>query len=144
MNKYLRQNWRIMNSVRWTPIDLEQPDNLDNINAWCEQVYNHLVNDEIKRHKHYVVKGKKGFNVSVVSDDENVYIVQVIRNEYNTDDTMIFGAKYTENNLNDFLSIAKFIRYNIKDIIGHSKEGAVELNKLASAMEIKEKIDGVA
>ena len=144
MNKCLRQNWRIFNKIRFAPIKLPEPDGLSDINEWAERVWNHLCDDELKRHCHYSVKGKRGYTITVWTDDEYVYLVQVVRSEYNTDETMIFAAELTDSNLSDFKAQAKFIRYNIKDLIGHSKEGVREASKIAAAMQIKKEIDGEA
>ena len=144
MNKCLRQNWRIFNKIRFAPIKLPEPDGLSDINEWAERVWNHLCDDELKRHCHYSVKGKRGYTITVWTDDEYVYLVQVVRSEYNTDETMIFAAELTDSNLSDFKAQAKFIRYNIKDLIGHSKEGVREASKIAAAIQIKKEIDGEA
>lgn len=144
-NKCIRQNWKIFNKIRFTPIQLDEPDDLSNINEWAERVYNHLVDDDLKRHAYYSVKGKKGYSITVWSDDKYIYLVQVVRTEYNTDDTLIYAADLTEENLNDFKAMAKFIRYNIKEIIGHSKNAINELNKLKAVNDIKKEIaDGNA
>lgn len=144
MNKSIRQNWRIFNKVRLAPIGLTEPDGLSDINQWAELVWNHLCDDELKRQSHHSVKGKKGYTISVWTDDKYVYLVQVVRSEYNTDETIIFMSELTEQNLNDFKAMAKFIRYNIREIIGHSKSGVQEANKLAAALSIKKQIDGEA
>lgn len=144
MNKCIRQNWKIFNKIRFAPIKLDEPDDLSDINEWAERVYNHLVDDDLKRHCHYSVRGRKGFTITVWDDGQYVYLVQVIRSEYNTDETMIYAAELTEENLNDFKAMAKFIRYNIKEIIGHSKEGVKALNQMKVAAEIKKEFeDGV-
>jgi len=142
LNKCLRQNWRIFNKIRFTPIGIKPPEDLNHINEWCEKVWNHLCDDELKRHKLYKVDGRKGFTITVWTDNEYVYLVQVVRDENNTDATMIYMQELSENNLNDFLAIAKFIRYNIKGIIGHSQDAVHELNKLVAAQNIQKEIEG--
>ena len=147
MNKCIRNNWKVFNKIRFTPIQVPTPEGLDHINQWCENVWNHLVNDDVERKAYYNIKGKHGFTISVWTDSQYVYIVQCIRSEYNTDDTMIYMQNLTEDNLNDFLAIAKFMRYNIKGIIGHSKQGFIELNKMKAALELQKELnkpDGVA
>lgn len=144
MNKCIRQNWRIFNKVRFAPIKLDEPDGLKDINEWAEKTYNHIVDDDLKREAYYCVKGKKGFTITVWTDDKYVYLVQVIRTEYNTDDTLIYAAELTDDNLNDFKAMAKFIRYNIKEIIGHSQAGVAALNKMKAVSDIKKEIVGEA
>lgn len=141
VNKCIRQNWRIFNKIRFTPIQIEPPEGLNHINEWCEIVWNHLCNDELERHKIYKVDGRKGFTITVWTDKDYVYLVQVIRDENNTDATMIYMQKLTEDNLNDFLAIAKFIRYNIKGIVGHSTQAVHELNKLVTAQKLQEEFE---
>lgn len=139
MNKFLRQNWKIFQKVRLVPIGVDEPTDIENINQWCERVWNHLINDKFTRYAHYVVKGKQGRVITVLSDDEYVYIVQTVRTEYNTDETKIMMAHATENNINDFKAIAKMIHYNIKVFIGHSIKAVREANIL-SAKGLKKEI----
>lgn len=135
-NKSLRQNWKIMAKIKLAPINIDEPVGLSHINEWAEKVWSHLCDDELTRHSCHILKGKKGFNITVWSDDKYCYLVQCVRTEYNTDEILIYMNELTEDNLNDFKSIAKMIRYNIKDIIGHSLQGVHELNKYALAKEI--------
>lgn len=136
MNKSLKQNWRIFTKVKFAPIQLEQPDDLNDINEWAERVWNHLCDDELQRHACHVTRGKQGHNITVWSDESLVYLVQCVRSDYNTDEVLIYAAELNDDNLNDFKAIAKFIHKNIKEIIGHSKNAINALNKMKTIQEI--------
>ena len=140
-NKCIKNNWKIFNKIKFAPISLKKPEDLKDINEWAERTWNHLINDDLKRHKYFCEKGKHGFTISVWSDETNVYLIQVVRTEYDTDEILIYGAELNDNNLNDFCAIAKFIRYNIKSIIGHSQNAVHELNKMVKAMEIQKEVE---
>lgn len=145
MNKYLKQNWKIFDKFKFRPmgsIEDEYPRTINEANEKSREIWTHLVNDELKRHKIYVVKGKKGFNISVVSDEKYVYLIQVVRSEYNIDEITVFINDLTEDNINDFLAMAKLIRYDINKFINHSINGIREAKKLAILS--KEKADGQA
>ena len=147
MNKYLRQNWKLFAKFKVRPLgslEEEYPRTIEEANDKSREIWDHLCDDEIKRESFHCVKGKKGYNISVVSDDKYCYLIQCVRAEWNTDEITIFINDLTDKNINDFKAIAKMIRYHVKDIIGHSKEGVIELNKMVKAMEIKKQVDGEA
>lgn len=143
MNKYLRNNWQIFNAIRFYPMETPIPEEFTgSINRWCETVWNHLENDEIKRECYYAVKGKKGFTISVLSDSQYVYIVQCVRTESNTDDTAIFMQPLTEDNVNDFKAMAKFLRYSGNNIVNNFKQGWKAFNLLKSAQDLQKEFEG--
>ena len=137
MNKSLLQNWKIFNKVKLAPIGIDEPGELRDINEWAEKVWNHLCDDELKRISCHITKGKQGHNITVWTDESYVYLVQSVRSEYNTNETLIYMAPLNNDNLNDFKHIAKFVHKNIKDIIGHSKDGVKALNQMKIVDEIK-------
>ena len=145
LNKYLRQNWKLFAKFKVRPLgslEEEYPKTMEEANDKSREIWEHLWNDEIKRESFHCVKGKKGYNLSVVSDDKYCYLIQCVRTEYNIDEITIFINDLTDKNIDDFKSIAKMIRYHIKNIIGYSKEGVQELNKLVKAQEIQKEIEG--
>lgn len=142
MNKYLRNNWKVFNAIRFYPMETPPPEGLSNINEWCEKVWNHLENDDVKREAYFCYKGKKGFTISVLSDNEYVYIVQCVRTETNTDDTAIFMQPLTDNNVNDFKAMAKFLRYSGNSIVNNFKQGWKAFNQLKSAEELQKEFEG--
>ena len=142
MNKCLRQNWKIFSKFKFRPqgtLEEEYPRTPDEANEKSREIWNHLVDDELQRHAYYSVKGKKGYTITVWSDDKYVYLVQCVRTEWNTDEITVFIDDKSENSIRDYCSVAKMLRYNIKDIIGHSQEGVKVLNQLKAVEEIKEK-----
>lgn len=117
-NKSIKQNWKINNHIKIIYINNETFDNLteaDKINQ-CKLTWEHLCNDELNREKIFVNRGR-GFDkhtLSIWTDDKYVYLIAAIRTEYNSDFITIYVNNNTENNINDLISIAKFIHRDIK------------------------------
>ena len=146
MNKCIRQNWRLFNKITFRPIGLEMPKDLEHPDKWAEVMWKYLIDsDELTRKAYHCKKGKQGYTISVWQDESCVYLIQVIRSEWNTDETTIFATINTEDNLNDFLHIAKFIHKNINKFIGESITNVNEFNKWATIQEeMNRKADGEA
>lgn len=130
VNKCIRQNWKILNHIRIQPVGFE----MEADESKAEEIWNHLTNDELTRLVIYNRKDKNNkYTISLWTDNEYAYLIQVLRDEYNTDKTLVYMSQNTEDNINDLKSIAKFVHKNIKDIINHSIGGIHELNKLRDA-----------
>ena len=135
MNNSLRQNWKIFNNIKFHPLgDLEESAPRDKREAaeWANQIWTHLVNDNIERCLIYVRKRRRfdKYNITVWNDGEVVYLVVCSRTEYNTDSTVVYMQPYTEDNLNDFKALAKFIHTNIVGITNTSVNAYKSLNQL--------------
>ena len=145
MNKYLRNNWKIFNAIRFYPMETPIPEEFkDSVNAWCENIWNHLENDDVKRESYHSKKGKKGFTISVLSDSQYIYIVQCVRTEHNTDDTAIFMQPYTEENLSDFKAMAKFLGHSGNSIVNNFKQGWQVFNQMKAAEKLEKEFNGEA
>lgn len=143
MNKCIMQNWKIFNKIRFEPMGLElefeQPKDSQ---IWSENQWNHIVNDELERHAIYTKKTKENkYTITLWSDEEYIYLIQVLRTEYKSNDTLVYMAKNTPDNLNDFKAIAKFIHLNINEIINGSKKNAQEFAKIAAMIDAKNKTE---
>ena len=137
MNKCIRQNWKIFNRIRFEPIgfDLDFKEPVQS-QIWSENQWNHIVNDELTRLSIYSRRlPENKYTITLWNDDEYIYLVQCIRTEYNTDDTLVYIAYNNENNISDFKNIAKFIHKNILNIIKGSQSNVAEFNRLAALME---------
>jgi len=134
-NKCIRQNWKVFNRIKFIPTkEIEFDEN--NSQKWSEEKWNHIISDELTRHAIYTRKDKENkYTITLWDDSEYIYLIQVIRTEFNTDDTTVYMTKYDDVKLSDFKVIAKFIHKNIMDIINHSKNGVIEANKLAFIQE---------
>lgn len=136
VNKYLRQNWKKFNRVSFRPINVDIPSDIKNPDEWAEKVWIHISeDDDIKRLKHYA--RRKSYSINVVRDDKYLYLVQCLRSEYDTDETSIYMVEFSEDNLNDFLAIAKMVHNNIEDIMGDSRE----ILKYKKAMELEKEFN---
>lgn len=141
VNKCIRQNWKLFNQIRFQPIGFEVPK--EDSQKWSEIRWDYICEADLKRHACYINKSKGNkYNITLWSDDEYLYLIQVIRTEYNSDSTLVYMVPFTEDTLNDFKAIAKFIHKNINDIINHSVNGVHELNRMAAANEIKGELYG--
>ena len=139
-NRCIRQNWKIFNRIKFNPIDIPlEFENDQSSQEWSEKQWNHITCDELTRHAIYNRKTKETkYTITLWTDDEYIYLVQVIRTEFNTDDTLVYMAYYTESNLSDLKGISKFINKNIMEIVNHSKNAVIEANKLAAIQELKD------
>lgn len=135
-NKCIRQSWKVFNKIKFIPTT-EVEFNKDNSQKWSEEKWNHIIGDELTRHAIYSRKDKEiKYTITLWDDSEYLYLIQVIRTEFNTDDTVVYMTSFNESNLADFKAISKFIHKNIREIINHSKNGVLEANKLALTEEI--------
>ena len=121
VNKYLRQNWKKFNRISFRPINIDVPSDVKNPDEWAENIWTHLTeDDDVKRLKHYA--RRKFYSINIVRDDRYLYLIQCLRSEYDTDETSVYMVEYTEDNLNDFMAIAKMVHNNIEEIINEDKE----------------------
>lgn len=135
-NKCIRQNWKIFNKIKFIPSKNIEFDK-DNSQKWSEEIWKHIVEDELERIVIYNRKDKENkYTITLWCDNRYLYLIQVIRTEFNTDDTVVYMNTYSDDNLSDFKAISKFIHKNILDIIKHSRESVLEANKLATIEEI--------
>ena len=142
VNKYLRQNWKKFNRISFRPINIDIPSNIKNPDEWCERVWIHLSeDDDVKRLKHYT--RRKNYSINIVRDDKYLYLVQCLRSEYDTDETSIYMVECSEDNLNDFLAIAKMVHENIEDICNSSRD-ILKFKKAKQLEKEFNKVDGQA
>lgn len=135
LNKCLRNSWKIFAKFKFRPqgsLEEEYPKTSNEANDKSREIWEHLCNDELERHRYFSVKGTKGYTLTVWSDDKYCYLVQCVRAEWNIDEITVFINDKTQENIDDYCAIAKMIRYNIKDFMGHSQKAIGELNKLQS------------
>lgn len=146
MNKSLRQNWKIFNNIKFHPLgECEEtcPRNKQDAANWADQVWNHLVNDEIERCAIYIRKGiaNNKYNITVWNDGKIVYLVVCLRTEFATDSTTIYMQPYTQDNLSDFIALAKFTHKEMMGIVGHSIKAYQEIDKLVQEKLAEDTID---
>lgn len=85
---------------------------------WCRAQFKHLQHSpDAKRLALYRHKGK-GYQISVWELDGLYYLVQCIRNEFKTFNTVIYISKERD----DTLNIAKFLQENIEQIMSDYKQ----------------------
>lgn len=140
MNKSIRQNWKIFNNLKFYPLgklEDEVPRDKKEGAFWCEKIWNHLVNDDMKRAAIFQRKGigTNKYTITVWDDGEYVYFINVLRTEYNTDSTSVYIQESTPDNLQDFINIAKFYHTNILLMKKQSLEGFKELDKIIQEHE---------
>ena len=147
MNKCIMQNWKIFNRIRFEPVgfDLKFEQPIDS-QKWSDKTWDYIVNnDGLERHAIYTKKLKENkYTITLWSDDKYLYLIQVIRTEYNSNDTLVYMAPNTPENLSDFKNIAKFIHININDIIGGSRKNVAEALKLKAIYDEYNKTAGEA
>ena len=145
INKCIRQNWKIFNKIRFEPLGFELHFNEPiESQQWSENKWNYLISTDMKRECIYVNKSKTNkYTITLWNDGEYLYLIQVVRTEYNSDDTLVYIAPLTEDNLSDLKTISKFIHKNIKSIINNSIDGVHEIDKLAT-LNTENKPDGIA
>ena len=143
MNKLL-QNKTINNHIKVFPLSDDLAPHFtceaDELN-WCESIWNYLSNNsDLTRHK-YVAK-KASHTLSVWSDNDKVYLVQVMRTLFHSNKTIIYIAKKSEEQINDFLAIVKFVHGNIGTMMNNYRELIAEAKESQiKAMLDKDKID---
>lgn len=147
MNKYLRQNWKIWNHIRFRPIgNIKVPHDPKKMTEWAEKKWEHIVNDDsIVRHSIHNRKGKawkEKYTITVLSDIKYCYIIQVLRTEFNTDNTTVFMRKYSDEAVQDCKNIAKFIHRDIGKIVDQSLADVKQFNELTAKQELaNEKVE---
>ena len=89
---------------------------------WCESQYKRL-QSSIDAKRIFIDKHRgKGYLVSVWELDGRYYLIQCIRNEFKTFNTVIYVSK----NKSDMLNIAKFLKQNVDQIMKDYKEQILE------------------
>ena len=119
MNKLLL-NQKARNHIKVFPLykGAEIPENEGDQIRWAESRFNELQqSDEAKRLFIYK-NAKKGILVSVWELNNLYYLVQCIRNEFKTYNTII----YINNEREDTINIAKFIQANAINIMADYKQ----------------------
>ena len=124
MNK-LRLNNKINNNIKFFPLgfDLDAKNAKEEI-EWAEKTWNYLLNDEkLKRHSFYSKNLKETkYIITVYSDDKYTYLIQCLRTKWNTDSTMVYMQPVSEDNINDFKAIAKFMHLNNNTLTKNYKQ----------------------
>ena len=126
MNK-LMQKSSLDNNIQIIPVGwkIDEMDDKQEI-EWCEKICNHLLHDDLARHSYRARRASH--TLSVWSDNDYVYLVQVIR-AFGANQVRVWMAKYSEDQVSDFKAIVKFIHNNLhklnepyeklKDMINH-------------------------
>ena len=139
MNKCIRQNWKIWNHVRFRPLGkVECPSEEKEQCLWADKLWNHIVNDDLTRH---VIYNRKGLGtdkntLTIWDDGQYVYLVHVLRTKDNIDMTDVYVKELTEDNVNDFKAIAKFLHRDVNKIIGGSLKDVQKFNELVNKQEM--------
>lgn len=141
MNNSIRQSWKIFNNLKFYPkgkLEEQAPRTKKEAALWAEKMWNHIVEDELKRHIIFVRRGKgtDKYTITVWSDSDNVYLIVCNRTEFNTDSTAVYLKEYSETNLQDFINLAKFVHKNITGITNHSIKAYTEMQKLLDQSEV--------
>ena len=143
MNNSIRQSWKIFNNIKFHPLGkLEESAPRDKKTAaqWAESIWNHITNDELKRHCIFQHKGKATdkYTITVWSDDDNCYLIACIRSEFNTDSTTVYLQPKTDDNIQDFINLAKFIHKNVASITGNAIKAYKKMDELLQESKVRE------
>lgn len=136
MNKLLL-NQSARNHIKFFPMK-DTIDDLPETEAdrirWCRKEYYKLQNSTDA--KRLVIYKKRGnYQISVWELDGLYYLVQCLRNEFKTYNTIIYISKYKE----DMLSIAKFLQENIDQIMQDYKDQILDARDELVKSKIEEK-----
>ena len=146
MNK-LRFNNRLNNNIKFIPIGFElNYETAKEEIEWAERTWNHILYDTFYRHSFYSKNTPDTkYIITVYSDEQYVYLIQVLRTKFNTDSTMVYMQQLSEDNVNDFKSIAKFMHYNNSTLTKNYKQLILDAKAATiKAAAEKEKADGEA
>jgi hypothetical protein len=116
-NKLLLNN-KARNHIKVFPVDktIVIPEGEAEKIKWAESVYKRL---ELESVNLVTYKNKsRGYMISVWQMDDKYYIIESIRNEFKTFNNTI----YINDNKNDSLAIAKFLKDNIITIMSDYKQ----------------------
>lgn len=112
---------------------LQYPDDEAERIIWCKNRFTELQNS-FDANRLFLAKHKgKGYMISVWEYKGVYYIIQCLRNEFKTFNTVIF----VNENLNDSLAIAKFVEQNITEIMSDYKNQLLD----ARAALVKARIE---
>lgn len=119
MNKLLLSEKK-RNHIKIMPLcDFDDiPDDEAGKINWCESKYNELQNSSEAVNLYLYKNAPKGYLISVWQLNNLYYLIQCIRNEFKTYNSVI----YINNNENDTLNIAKFLKANIQQIMADYKQ----------------------
>lgn len=84
----------------------------------AEKMYNELEQDNNREKLYRFSSQKKGIMISVFKSNNRGYLIQSIKNEFETYNNTV----YVSDNINDLVNIAKFLRSNITDIMSDYKQ----------------------
>ena len=115
-------NERARNHIKLFPVEegvfTDIPEDEGDKIRWCEKEYNRLRNS-IDAKRLFLEKNRsKGYLVSVWEMDGRYYLIQCLRNEFKTFNTIIYISK----NKDDMISIAKFLKQNVDQIMKDYKD----------------------
>ena len=83
---------------------------------WCEAEFKRLQRSPDAK-RLYIFKKRGNYLISVWEMDDKYYLVQCLRNEFKTYNTIIYISKFKD----DMLNIAKFLQVNIDTIMSDYK-----------------------
>ena len=149
MNNSLRQNWKLYYSCKIYPLgkrEEEAPRTKQEAREWGEKIWKHLVLDDIKREALFIKKrtGNNKYNLSVWSDEENTYLVFVLRLEDGTDSISIWLQEKTQDNIQDFINLAKFFHKNHMTFVNQSLKNVKEFNEQVEKFEQQKLLNKMA
>ena len=123
MNK-LRLNNKINNNIKFYPLNFElKYETAKEEIEWAEKTWNHLLNDNLNRHSFYSRNlPNSKYIITVYNDEQYVYLIQCLRTKWNTDSTLVYMQPLSEDNINDFKAIAKFMHLNNNTLTKNYKE----------------------
>lgn len=109
---------------------------------WCREHFKHLQHSpDAKRLEMFKKRGN--YQISVWELDGLYYLVQCIRNEFGTYNTVIYISKY----MLDMINIAKFLKENVEQIMADYKNQILDARDALlreQAEEQEEQSDGQA
>lgn len=86
--------------------------------AWCNNIFENLRTSKDAKELSVYGNRKSGYRISVWELGGLYYLVQCLKNEFNTFNTTIYISKEQ----NDMLAISKFLKENIETIMSDYKD----------------------
>lgn len=137
LNK-LMLNDRARRHIKIFPVEDDLFDNIPSDEGekikWCEKEFKRLQNSNDAKRLFLDKHKGKGYLVSVWSLDGRYYLIQDIRNEFKTFNSVIYITREKD----DALSIAKFLRENVNQIMKDYKDQILE----ARAALVRDAVEG--
>ena len=145
-NASIRQSWKIFNNIKFHPLgEIEESCPKDKKEAafWAEKVWNQIVYGDLVRHAIYVKRGvgTDKYTISVWSDDDTCYLIACVRSEFNTDSTIVYLQPKSDDNIQDFINLSKFIHKNVATITNQSIKAYKKLDELLQEKSVEKIID---